>query len=314
MRHPLFHNVKLPVIVAPMFLVSGVDLVVAACRAGVVGTFPSLNARTPEAFEDMLATIEAELEQHRVATGAAERVPYGVNLTIRLQESKRFEQDLACVQRHRVPLVITSVGDPTEVVQVVLGYGGIVLHDVVNLRHARKAAGAGVDGLILVCAGAGGHAGTASPFALLPQVREFFPGTIVLAGAISDGRSIRAAEVLGADLVYMGTRFIATAESGAKQDYKEMLVSEGTADLVYTNAFSGVPANYLKASIRRTGLDPDNLPPPKGLWQPDLPEGVRAWRDIWSAGQGVGMVADLPPVQTLVDRLQQEYETARSRG
>jgi nitronate monooxygenase len=309
MRHALFSQLRLPVIVAPMFLVSNTDLVVAACRAGVIGTFPSLNARTAEAFEDMLVTIEEALATDATASSATP-APYGVNLTIRLQESSRFEQDLACVVRHRVPLVITSVGDPRRVVEQVHAYGGVVLHDVVNLRHARKAADAGADGLILVCAGAGGHAGVSSPFAFVPQVRAFFSGTIVLAGAISDGRSVRAAQVLGADLAYMGTRFIATAESAANPRYKQMLVSEGTSDLVYTNAFSGVPANYLKASIRNAGMDPEKLPPPKGLWQPDLPANVKPWRDIWSAGQGVGLIDDLPPVQALVHRLRQEYDAA----
>jgi nitronate monooxygenase len=224
--------------------------------------------------------------------------------------SARFEADLAALRRHKVPVVITSVGEPSPVVEVVHEYGGVVLHDVTTVRHARKAAEAGVDGLILVCAGAGGHAGSASPFALLPQVREFFDKTVVLAGAISDGRGIRAAQVLGADYAYMGTRFIATQESKARAPYKDMLVEEETHDVVYTDAFSGMSANYLRASIVKSGMDPANLPKPKGLWQPDLPEGVKAWRDIWSAGQGVGMIKDIPTVAELVERLSADYKAA----
>ena len=310
-KRPLFPDLALPVIVSPMFLVSGQELVIAACKSGIVGSFPSLNFRTSEDFEQALIKIETELADFRAANPGASVAPYAVNMTIRIVGSDRFKADLDALKRHRVPVVITSVGEPSPVVDVVHGYGGVVLHDVTTVRHARKAAEAGVDGLILVCAGAGGHAGATSPFALLPQVREFFDGAIVLAGAISEGRGIRAAQVLGADYVYMGTRFIATRESRAREPYKDMLVSEQTHDVVYTNAFSGMHANYLKASIVANGLDPDKLPPPKGLWQPDLPEGVKAWRDVWSAGQGVGLIKDIPTVGELVDRLKAEYDQAR---
>ncbi len=297
-----------------MFLVSGVDLLVASCKAGIVGTMPSLNGRSADDFAKMLEAIAARLGEHRSAEAAASMAPYAINITLRLLGTDRFRADMAAVRRHKVPIVITSVGDPVKVVEDVHGYGGLVLHDVINVKHARKAANAGVDGLVLVCAGAGGHAGVLNPFAFLPQVREFFDGLIVLAGAISDGRAIRAAQVLGADLVYMGTRFIATRESLAVETYKDMLVSEGTHEVAYTPAFSGVAANYLKASIRRAGLDPDKLPAPRGLWQPDLPPGVKAWRDIWSAGHGVGCIHDILPVADLVSRLETEYRAAAPHG
>lgn len=307
-------NLRLPVIVAPMFLVSGVELLVASCMAGIVGTMPSLNGRSANDFAKMLEIVESRLSEHRRARPEASIGPYAINMTLRLLGSDRFKADMATVRRHKVPIVITSVGDPARVVEDVHGYGGLVFHDVINVKHARKAADAGVDGLVLVCAGAGGQAGVLNPFAFLPQVREFFDGLIVLAGAISDGRAIRAAQALGADLVYMGTRFIATRESLAVETYKEMLVSEEAQEVAYTPAFSGVAANYLKASIRRAGLDPDNLPAPKGLWQPDLPPGVKAWRDIWSAGHGVGCIHDVLPVANLVSRLEAEYRAAAPQG
>lgn len=307
MKHHIMSNLKLPVLVAPMFLVSGVELVVASCKAGLIGSFPALNARTANDFEAMLRRINELLRDGGVA-GAS----YAVNVSMRTRNTERFEQDLATIERYKVPVIITSVGNPAPVVERVHDYGGVVLHDVINLQHARKAAAAGVDGLILVCAGAGGHSGSVSPFAMVPQVREFFKGIIALAGAISDGRSIRAAEVLGADIAYMGTRFIATAESDAESEYKDMLVTATTEGVVYTNAFSSVWANFLEASIRKVGMDPARLPPPKGLWQPDLPDGIKAWRDVWSGGHGVGLVTSSPPVAELVAQLAQEYRDAKA--
>ena len=295
----------LPIIAAPLFIVSGPELVIACCRAGVVGTFPSVNARTAEDLERRLERIETELG------GSHAPAPFGVNLICH-RTNQRLATDLAIVSEHRVPIVITSAGDPRQVVERVKRHGATVFADVTDVRWARKAAEAGVDGLILVCAGAGGHAGIMSPFALLPQVREFFDGTIVLAGAISDGRSIRAAQMLGADLVYVGTRFIATAEANASMRYKQMLIDAEATDLVYTDAFSGVPAMMLKESIRQAGLDPDRLPPSKALnVSTELNVEGKAWRDIWSAGQGVGSIHDLPSVAALMRRLVAEYDEAR---
>jgi nitronate monooxygenase len=305
----LLQRLRLPAVAAPMFLVSGVELVVECCRAGVLGTFPAWNARSSADLAVMLDAIDGRLAADRKAGG--DPAPYGVNLVMRDIGTERFTEDLALVRSHRVPVVITSVGDPSRVVEEVHGWGGIVLHDVVNLQHARKAAEAGVDGLILVSAGAGGHAGTMNPFAFVPQVREMFDGLVILAGAISEGRGIWAAQTLGADLAYLGTRFIATREAMGPDLYKEMLVASETKDIVYTPAFSGVPANYLEASIRAVGLDPKRLPAPKGVFQPDLPPGIKAWRDVWSGGHGTGMIHDVPPVAELVDRLAAEYEAAR---
>lgn len=307
-RPPWLATLRLPVIGAPMFLVSGPEMVVAQCRAGVVGTFPVLNARPQAELSAWLGRIEAALQ---AARDAGERVaPHGVNLVIR-KGSERFEADLATCVQHRVPLVITSLGNPADVVRQVHGYGGTVLHDVTTVRHARRALEAGVDGLILVCAGAGGHAGAVSPFALLREVRAFHHGLLVLGGAIGDGQSILAAQVMGADLAYMGTRFIATQESDAVPQYKQMLVDSTAADILYTPHFSGIPANYLRPSIVAAGLDPDHLPVVDPAAVRAGGERHKRWKDIWGAGQGVGSIRDLPSVAELADRLASEYEAAR---
>jgi nitronate monooxygenase len=300
-------NLTLPVIAAPLFIVSGPELVIAQCKAGVVGTFPSLNARTPDELRARLVRIEKELN---AGGGVPKPAPYGVNLICH-RTNERLAVDMDIVVEHRVPVVITSGGDPRPIVDRVRSYGGLVFSDVTDLRWARKAAAADVDGLILVCGGAGGHAGIMNPFALLPQVREFFQRILILAGAISDGRSIRAAEVLGADMVYMGTRFIATAEANASDRYKEMLIESEATDLIYTDVFSGIPANMLRPSIRQLGLDPDNLPAKNALnISKELNPEVRAWRDVWSAGQGIGSIHDAPTVAELVGRMRAEYEEA----
>jgi len=301
-------RLSLPLIAAPMFIVSGVELVLSACHAGVIGTFPSLNCRTVEDLKAQLAQIDAALAAD---TGAGRNpAPYGVNLICH-RTNRRLAADTELVVRHRVPVVITSGGSPAGIVEQVHAYGGVVLSDVTDARWARKAAAAGVDGLILVCAGAGGHAGTMSPFALLPEVRAFFSGTIVLAGAISDGRAIRAAEVLGADMAYMGTRFIATEEANADARYRRMLIDCNAEDLIYTDVFSGIPANMLRPSIRQFGLDPDNLPAKNALdISNELNVDVKAWRDIWTAGQGIATIHDTPSVATLVGRLRAEYAEA----
>jgi nitronate monooxygenase len=295
-------RLRLPAIAAPMFLVSGPDLVVEACKAGVIGTFPALNQRTTEGFDAWLDEIEGRLGPGDAPATA----PYGVNLIVH-KSNPRVDADLEICVRHKVPLIITSLGAVPELVDEVHAYGGVVFHDVINMRHARKAAGAGVDGLILVCAGAGGHAGLLSPFALLPEVRAFFDGAIVLSGCISDGRAIAAAITLGADLAYLGTRFIATAESTASPAYKEMLVASAAADIIYTPAVSGIHGSFLRPSIAAAGYDPDDLPD-KGKLQ--LSEERKSWQDVWSAGQGVGQIREIPRVRDLVDRLAAEYDAA----
>lgn len=293
-------NLRLPAIAAPMFLVSGPDLVIETCRAGMVGTFPALNARSTAELEDWLDRIDSACD------GAGECAPFGVNLIVH-RTNPRLEADLEVVCRRRVPLVITSLGAVTDVVERVHGHGGLVFHDVISRRHAEKAAQAGVDGLILVCAGAGGHAGTASPFALIEEAREVFDGTIVLAGGISTGRHIAAARMMGADMAYLGTRFIATRESMAPQAYKDMIAGSAVADVVYTDRISGVAANFLRPSITAAGLDPDSLPEKADL---DMAGEARAWRDIWSAGHGVAGITDVPPVAELVARLRADYLAA----
>ncbi len=301
-------QLRLPVIAAPMFLVSGPDLVVACCRAGIVGSFPSLNQRTTEGFGAWLEEIDRRLA---AARAAGERpAPYAVNL-IAHRTNARLEADLALCVRHRVPLIITSLGAVAELVDEVHGYGGLVFHDVVNLRHARKAAAAGVDGLILVAAGAGGHAGTLSPFAFLPEVRLEFDGTLVLAGAITGGRSVAAARMLGADLAYMGTRFIATQESLAPPPFKQMILDGRAADVLYTDAVSGVPGNFLLPSIRAAGLDPESLSRPAGYRAKGGEEGgSKAWKDIWSAGQGIGAIDDLPAAAACIADVERDYRAA----
>jgi len=294
-------RLKAPIIAAPMFLVSNPDLVVETCRSGLLGTFPALNQRSTEAYRDWLDEVEGRL------AGEAEAAPYGVNLIVH-RSNERLQADIAMTVRKKVPLVITSLGAVPEVVEAVHSYGGLVFHDVISRRHAEKAAQAGVDGIIAVAAGAGGHAGNLSPFALIPEIRAVFDGTIILSGAMSTGAHVAAARIMGADLAYLGTRFIATRESAAPDGYKEMIAQAHAADVVYTSAISGINANFLRPSIKAAGLDPDNLPEGKKL---DLEPEARAWKNIWSAGQGVGAVLDAPPAAQLCRRLIAEYQAAR---
>jgi nitronate monooxygenase len=312
LQETLAARLRLPVIVAPMFLSSGPELVVACSKSGVIGSFPALNQRSSAGLDEWLDQIRGELEADTTAA------PFAVNLIVH-QTNPRVQADLALIVKHRVPLVITSLGAAREVVDAVHGYGGLVFHDVTTTRHARKAAEAGVDGLILVAAGAGGHAGTWSPFALLGEVRREFDGTVVLAGSLSTGTDIAAAQMMGADLVYMGTRFNASAESLASTEYKQMLVAATASDIVYTPAICTVPANFMRQSIAAAGLDPDRLAAAQGIdmrhvtqpYRKELESAhAKPWRDIWSAGQGVGAVVDLPPVHKLVDRLCTEYRAA----
>jgi nitronate monooxygenase len=301
MRAHWIDHLRLPIIAAPMFLASGLDLTLACRRAGVVGSFPAANARTPEELDGWFDAMDAETDPN-VA-------PYAVNLV--MMGDLDANPQAQVVLKRKPPILISSVGDPGAIVPRVHDWGGLSFHDVTTVRHAEKAAEAGVDGIILVCAGAGGHGGAVNPFALLPQVRARFGGLIILAGALSDGRSVLAAKALGADLVYMGTRFLATRESLAADDYKAMVVAAETKDIVYTPSISGLPASFMRQSIEAAGLDPARLPPPKGLHRADLPDGVRAWRDVWSAGQGAGLVRDVPSVADLVERLSVEYDAAR---
>lgn len=292
-------KLRLPVVAAPMFLISGPDLVVEACNAGAVGSFPALNQRTTEGYRDWLDEIGGRL--------VSPDAPFGVNLVVH-RSNPRLEADLAVTIEKRVPLVITSLGLNRDLIAAVHGYGGLVFHDVTNLKFAAKAAEADVDGLIAVTYGAGGHAGLISPFAALYEIRGIFDGTLLLGGAVSMGRQIAAARLMGADMVYMGTRFMATAESMAVDRQRRMLIEAKAADIVYTPAVSGVPGNFLRESLAAAGRDPDNLTPPD---QFDFgTTDAKAWRDLWAAGQGVGAVDDIPSVATLIGRLAADYGAA----
>jgi nitronate monooxygenase len=294
-----------------MFLVSGPELVIEACKAGIVGTFPALNERSSEGFESWLVQIREALDSFEAETGK-QAAPFGVNLIVH-HTNPRVQADLELCIKHKVPLIITSLGAVKDLVDAVHGYGGLVFHDVINVRHAKKAAAAGVDGLIAVCNGAGGHAGTLNPFALLAEIRQFYQGTIILSGSMSTGQDVATAQMMGADLAYMGTRFINTQESRANPEYKQMIVESSAADITYTPKISGIWANFLKPSLEKAGLDPDSGEKKKVDLGEELqaPEGgASAWKSIWSAGQGVGSIADAPPVAELVERLQDEYRDA----
>lgn len=308
----MLRTLRVPVIGAPMFLVSGPQLVIEQCKAGIIGAFPALNARPQELLESWLVEVEDTLARHRRENPSAIVAPYAVNLIVN-PANKRLEQDAELCVRHKVPIIITSLSAPTDIAKRVHGYGGVVLHDVIKVRHAEKALEAGVDGLILVCAGAGGHAGRINPFALVNEIRAKFDGPLVLAGAITNGAGVLAAQAMGCDAAYMGTRFIATRESLAVDGYKQMLIDSNAEDIVYTPFFSGVGGSYLKPSIRAAGLDPDNLPVQTGekLKYTSRDERPKTWKDIWGAGQGVGNIEAILPAAALVERIVQEYEAAR---
>lgn len=299
----IFRNLRLPAIAAPMFLASGPDLVVETCKAGLVGTFPALNQRSTEGFVTWLNEIQDRLAR---STNAA---PFGVNLIVH-KSNPRLKADLEEVVKHKIPLVITSLGAVRDVVDAIHSYGGLVFHDVINRRHAEKAAEAGVDGIIAVCAGAGGHAGILSPFALISEIRSFFKGTVVLSGAISTGSHIAAARAMGADFAYLGTRFLATTESMVSSEQKLMTAAAKSSDILYTKNISGVYANFLRQSIVDAGLDPENLPEHSSL---DMKNEAKAWRTVWSAGQGVSAFDDILPASILCERLIKEYQDTISR-
>jgi nitronate monooxygenase len=308
----LQNKLALPVIGAPLFIVSGPELVIAQCKAGIVGAFPALNARPKEMLEEWILRIKSELAAYEKANPGKPVAPFAVNQIVHASND-RLDHDIEICMKHEVPITITSLRPPADVLKAAHSYGGIVMHDVISLRHAEKAAEQGVDGLILVCAGAGGHAGTLSPFALLPEVRRFFKGTIALSGAIATGKGILAAQALGADLAYLGTRFIATREANAKDEYKSMIVGSAASDIIYTNLFTGVHGNYLKPSLAAAGLDPDDLPVADKTKMNFGSGGnmkAKAWRDVWGSGQGVGSIDDVPDVAELVARLESEYRTA----
>lgn len=302
-------RLSLPLIAAPMFLVSNPPLVTACCRNGVVGSFPALNQRESSGFRDWLHQINEDLQQ------APEAAPYAVNLIVH-GSNPRLETDLSICIDQRVPIVITSLGAVKDVVDAVHAYGGLVFHDVTTRRHAEKAAESGVDGLIAVAAGAGGHAGTWSPFALIAEIRQFFEKTLLLSGCLNHGHEILAAQLLGADLAYMGTRFIATKESQASSEYKDMLIHAHASDIVHTAAVSGVPASFLRPSLQQAGYELDKLQVEGSHSQTLKPihDEAKVWKTVWSAGQGVGGIADIPDVQQLITRLDSEYRAAAARA
>ena len=313
----ILHNkLALPVISAPMFIISGPELVIAQCKAGIVGSFPALNARPQSLLGEWLTTIKTELEDYQSANPKAIVSPYAVNLIVH-KSNDRLEDDVNTCIKYKVPIIITSLRalDPT-LVERIHAYGGIIFHDVINVRHAQKAIEAGVDCLVLVCAGAGGHAGTLSPFALVSEIKQFFDGAIALSGSIANGASILSAQALGADFAYIGTRFIASKEANAEQAYKTMLVEHSAKDIVYSSLFTGVHGNYLKPSITNAGLDPDNLEQGDKNNMKFGSQGgskPKAWKDIWGAGQGLGSIADITDVATIVARFKTEYDLALVR-
>jgi nitronate monooxygenase len=311
----LQNSLRLPVICAPLFIISNPELVIAQCKAGVVGSFPALNARPAEELDVWLQRINSELDSFKKANPEAKVAPYAVNQIVHASND-RLQHDVEMCVKYKVPIVITSLRAPNDVVGPVHSYGGLIFHDVINVKHAKKAIEAGVDGLILVCAGAGGHAGQLSPFALVSEIRDFYDGPIILSGSIAKGEQILAAQAMGADLAYMGTRFIATQEANADTAYKQMLVDTSADDIVYSNLFTGVHGNYLKPSIQNAGMDPNNLPEGDKSSMKFGSGGSnksKAWRDIWGAGQGVGSIGGVTSTAEAVSKLEREYTDARAR-
>lgn len=307
-------RLRIPLIGAPMFIVSGPELVIAQCQAGIVGSFPALNARPQSVLSEWLKQIEDELGEYQEAHPDEPVAPYAVNQIAHASNPRLFEDVETCV-KHEVPIIITSLRPPEEIVAAVHSYGGLVFHDVISLRHARKAMEQGVDGIIAVCAGAGGHAGPLNPFAFIKEIRREFDGALILSGCITSGSDVVAALALGADLAYSGTRFIATKEARAVPGYKDMVVDSKADDIVYTSLFTGVPGSYLKGSVANAGMDPDNLP--EGSKR-DMDFGNReisakAWKDIWGAGQGVGNIDEVMPARDLVLRMEREYRETLAR-
>jgi len=308
-------NLRVPLIGAPMFIVSGPELVIAQCQAGIVGSFPALNARPQEKLGEWLLQIKDALGEYTESHPGEKVAPYAVNQIVHASNS-RLQEDLDTCVEHEVPIIITSLRPPEDVVAAVHSYGGLVFHDVISLRHARKAIAQGVDGIIAVCAGAGGHAGPLSPFALIKEIRKEFDGVLMLSGCITSGSDVLAARAMGADLAYSGTRFIASAEANAVPEYKEMLVDSSASDIVYTSLFTGIHGSYLKGSISNAGLDPENLPEGSKA-QMDFAKasktGAKAWKNIWGAGQGVGDITEILPTREIVLKFEREYLAALAR-
>ena len=308
-------RLRLPLIGAPMFIVSGPELVAEQCKAGIVGSFPALNARPQEKLVEWVRQIKAELAEYSEQHPEEPVAPFAVNQIAHPSNSRLLEDMEVCV-REEVPIIITSLNPPREIVQAVHAYGGLVFHDIISLRHTRKAIEQGVDGIIAVCAGAGGHAGTLSPFALIGEIRKEFDGCLILSGCISRGDDVLAATAMGADLAYSGTRFIATREAHALPDYKEMIVDSAASDIVYSSLFTGIHGNYLGGSIAKSGMDPANLAAGN---KEDMDFGkasdieTKVWKDIWGAGQGVGNIDDILPARDVVLRMEQEYRDALAR-
>ncbi|GAA0424935.1 MAG: NAD(P)H-dependent flavin oxidoreductase [Bacillota bacterium] len=303
-------SMRLPVIMAPMFLVSSPKMVVAACRAGIAGTFPALNARTSDILEDWMHQINTEIDVLKEKEPTRKIAPWGINF-ITHRSNKRYTEDLKLIEKYQPPIVITSLGDPSPVVEIAHQYGGVVFSDVINVKFAKKAIEKGADGLVLVASGAGGHAGVLNPIPFIHEVRSFFDGPIVLAGGMSEGEDILASEILGADFVYMGTRFIPSEESGAPDAYKQMIVESSIEDIIYTDAFSGVNANYLIPSIVKAGLDPNQLEKKQEInfEKLDNPE-VKAWKDVWGSGQGIGAIDKVQSIERIVSELEESYTKA----
>ncbi|MGF2733801.1 NAD(P)H-dependent flavin oxidoreductase [Marinobacter sp. DUT-1] len=312
----LADSLSLPLVAAPMFLISGPELALACCKEGIVGSFPALNQRTSEGFEQWLVQMHEELDRFRADNPDATVAPWAVNLIVH-RSNPRWQADLELCVKHKVPMVITSLGAASQVVDAVHSYGGVVFHDVTNQKHARKAAEAGVDGIIAVAAGAGGHAGTINPFVLVHEIREVFDGTILLAGGLSHGEDILAAQALGAELAYVGTRFINTTESQAEDAYRNMIIEAVSADIIHTPAVSGVPASFMRQSLEAAGYEMDKLNQAGDINYGEklkpVDDEAKAWKTVWSAGQGVSQIHDVLSVSDLVDRLKTEYREARSR-
>jgi nitronate monooxygenase len=314
MRLPgVLATLPLPIIGAPLFIISNPKLVIAQCQAGVVGSMPALNARPAEQLDDWLAEITETLAAYNLANPDRPAAPFAINQIVH-KSNDRLDHDIAMCAKYKVPIVITSLGARTDVNDAVHSWGGVVLHDVINNFFAKKAIEKGADGLIAVAAGAGGHAGVKSPFALIQEIREWFDGPVALSGSIASGGAVLAAQAMGADFAYIGSAFVATDEARAVEGYKQMIVDSSSDDIVYSNLFTGVHGNYLKGSIRASGLDPDNLPESDPSKMNFGGAGsAKAWKDVWGCGQGIGAIKRVQPAAELIARLQREYQSARQR-
>lgn len=312
---PILQNMRLPIIASPLFIISTPELVIAQCKAGIVGSFPALNARPGPVLDEWLDQISTELAEHDEKNPDRKSAPYAVNQIVH-KTNNRLDHDVEMCVKHKVPLVITSLGARQDVNDAIHSYGGIVMHDIINVEFAKKALQRGADGLVAVCAGAGGHAGTLSPFALIQEIREFFDGPLALSGSIANGGAVAAAQAMGADFGYMGSAFIACDEANADEGYKDMIVGSGAEDIVYSNLFTGVHGNYLRPSITAAGLNPDDLPesdPSKMNFGSGGNSEAKAWKDIWGCGQGIGAVKSRGPVADYVDQLEREYKASVAR-